>query len=182
MGEHTFSKDADAFDLIVDHALEESDDINVVIGPTVHPPFGRDGPDYFIVASSEKDCGFRCDQITIGDGLGDGTKWRNGVIGAFARRKPIAIHDTHDELYMARLCEILWPGERITKLRKVVEAERAEAGTRCIATLPKSTRICRAELSQRERAKQTARRKEILKPSTASRFFSGSGWRHASSW
>jgi hypothetical protein len=159
-GEHTFSKDADPFDRIVDHVLEESDDNQVVIGPLLRPPLGSASPhDYFMIASSQKDRGFRCDQITVGDG----TQWRNDVIGAFVRRKPIVIHDTDDELYMVRLCEILWPGERITKLRKVVEAERAEAGTRCIATLPKSTRICRAELSQRERAKQTARRKEILK-------------------
>jgi hypothetical protein len=84
-GEHTFSKDADAFDLIVDHVLEESDDINVVIGPTVHPPFGS------------------------------------------CPRRPLVIHSMDDELQMAKWCEMLWPGERITKLRKGIEAERAEA-------------------------------------------------------
>ena len=38
---------------------------------------------------------------------------------------PILIHDTDDELYMAKFCEMLWPGDRITQVRKAVEAERA---------------------------------------------------------
>jgi len=37
------------------------------------------------------------------------------------------IHDCDDELQMARLCEILWPCERITDLRKAVERERGVA-------------------------------------------------------
>jgi hypothetical protein len=32
-----------------------------------------------------------------------------------------------DELDMARLCEAIWPGERITNLRKEIEAERASS-------------------------------------------------------
>jgi hypothetical protein len=28
---------------------------------------------------------------------------------------------------MAKLCEALWPGERITRLRKQIEAERSTA-------------------------------------------------------
>lgn len=123
-GVYELSNDTEAFDLMAQHVLENSDDINAVIGPAVQPPIGRDGPDYFIVATSEKDRGFRCDQISIGEGYTRETM-RAGIIMALVRRKPIVIHDTDEELYMARLCETLWPGERITKLRQTVEAERA---------------------------------------------------------
>ena len=122
--QHTFSNDAEAFDLMVHHILEETDDINVVIGPVVRPPIGQDGPDYFVVATSEKGRGFRCDQISIGEGY-TGETMRSGIAMALIRRKPLVIHDTDDELYMAKLCEMLWPGERITKLRKGIEDERA---------------------------------------------------------
>jgi hypothetical protein len=67
-GTHTFSNDAEAFDLMVHHLLEKTDDINVVIGPVVRAPIGMDAPDYFVVATSEKNRGFRCDQISIGEG------------------------------------------------------------------------------------------------------------------
>jgi hypothetical protein len=39
------------------------------------------------------------------------------------RKPPLVIIDIDDELKMARLCEALWPGERVTRLRKGVEAE-----------------------------------------------------------
>jgi hypothetical protein len=123
-GVHTFSNDAEAFELMARHVLEKSDDINVVIGPVVLAPIGQDGPNYFTVATSERDRGFRYDQISIGEGY-DGATMRLGLAMALARHKPIVIHDVDDELYMARLCETLWPGERITKLREAVEAERA---------------------------------------------------------
>jgi hypothetical protein len=116
-GTHTLSNEAEAFDLMAQHMLERSDDLNVVIGPTVHPPLGQDGPDYFMVATSEKKRGFRCDQISIGEGY-DSETMRAGITMALVRRKPLVIHDVDDELYMARLCETLWPGERITKLRE----------------------------------------------------------------
>ncbi|MFZ3328960.1 MAG: hypothetical protein WA231_25175 [Methylocella sp.] len=123
-GTHAFSNDAEAFDLMAKHLLEKSDDLNVIIGPAVHPPIGQDGPDYFIVATSEKNRGFRCDQISVGEGYNRETM-RAGLVMALIRRKPIVIHDTDDELYMAKLCEMLWPGKRITRLREAVEAERA---------------------------------------------------------
>jgi hypothetical protein len=123
-GTRTFSNDVEAFDLMADHLLDEAGDINVVIGPVVHPPVGQDGPDYFMVATSEKDRGFRSDQISIGEGY-DGEAMRAGIAMALVRRKPIVIHDVDDELYMAKLCEMLWPGERITRLREAIEAERA---------------------------------------------------------
>jgi hypothetical protein len=46
------------------------------------------------------------------------------VLAVLAGRKPRVIFDLGDELEMAQMCETLWPGQRITKLRKAVEAER----------------------------------------------------------
>ncbi|MGB7045599.1 MAG: hypothetical protein WBD65_12045, partial [Methylocella sp.] len=112
----------------VAHVLEGSNDNQVVIGPLLRPPIGQSGPDYFLIASSEAVRGFRCDQITIGDGLGDGVEHRNGVLAAFVQHgigRGFVVHDTDDELYMVKLCETLWPGERITRIRKGIEAERA---------------------------------------------------------
>lgn len=109
-----------------DHVLRGANDINVVVGPLVWKP--SDGTVskiwYFTVATSEKRRGFRCDQITIGDGIQRDEARRNFLL-ALTRRKALVAHDTDDELYMAKLCEALWPGERITRLRKQIEAERS---------------------------------------------------------
>jgi hypothetical protein len=118
----------EALSQIVTHVLEGSNDPQVVIGPLVKPPIGQSGPDYFVIASSEPGRGFRCDQISIGDGMGDGKECRSMVLGAFVRfgiGRGLVVHDTDDELYMAKLCEAIWPGERISKLVKIIEAERA---------------------------------------------------------
>jgi hypothetical protein len=119
----------DSLDAIVDHVLRGSNDINVVVGPKLCRP--SDGKTsrvfYFVVATSEKARGFRCDQITLGEGMEEA---RAAFILALAQRKPIIIHDVGDELQMARLCETLWPGDRISKIRRQVEAER---GLTCVS-------------------------------------------------
>ncbi len=124
------------YDRIVSHVLAGSNDMQVVIGPLVHPPLGdmrTNGKDYFVIASSEPERGFRCDQLIMGNGLEkDGNTYRARIIAAFAQfgiGRGLLVHDTDDELYMARLCETLWPGERITKLRESIEAERATPAT-----------------------------------------------------
>jgi myo-inositol-hexaphosphate 3-phosphohydrolase len=84
------------------------------------------GHDYFIIAASEQKRGFRCDSIIAGEGI-DGGVLRTRTVLAFAfkaKNSGLVVHDTDDELYMAKLCEMLWPGERI-RVRKEVEAERA---------------------------------------------------------
>jgi hypothetical protein len=43
-------------------------------------------------------------------------------------RKPLVIHDAGDEVTMARLCESLWPGEQVTKLRQATENEYRARG------------------------------------------------------
>jgi len=111
-----------------DHILKGADDINVVVGPVCWRP--SDGTSskmwYFVVATSETRRGFRCDQLVIGEGA-DPHEGRAAFMLALANRGPLVVHDTDDELYMAKLCEALWPGERISNLCKTVEAERRMA-------------------------------------------------------
>lgn len=104
---------------LVNHVLKGTDDINVIVGPMSY----RDGVHYFIVATSEHG-EFCCDQIVV-----DSADDRSELIAVLASRHidrkhpPLVIHDCDCELYMARLCETLWPGERITALRKSIEDE-----------------------------------------------------------
>ena len=116
----------DSVDSIVDYVLRGSNDINVVVGPKLWRPSDGNASRvyYFMVATSEKGRGFRCDQITLGDRMEEG---RTAFILALVQRKPLVIHDMPDELQMVRLCETLWPGERISKIRHQVEAERGAA-------------------------------------------------------
>jgi hypothetical protein len=85
-----------------------------VVGPLSQ----RDGAPYFIVAASEQ--GFRCDQITVAD-----DKDRTAFVADLGKVKGVVVHDLDCELRMAKLCEVLWPGPRISALRKAVEAEQA---------------------------------------------------------
>lgn len=114
------------FGPIVDHALKGANDINVVIGPLSWRP--TDGLSakrwYFIICTSEEGRGFRCDEIIVPEA--DET-YRTGIIAEFVKHRPLVLHDMDDELAMARLCEALWPGDRITNLRKAVERERGIA-------------------------------------------------------
>jgi hypothetical protein len=121
----SFKEDRELYDAIISHTLEGTDDSQVVIGPLVRPPLGKGNDNYFTIATSEAGCGFRVDQITTGDDWGEGIEMRAKTVAAFCGAgKGILVHDTGDELYMARLCETLWPGERITGLRKGIEEER----------------------------------------------------------
>jgi hypothetical protein len=109
---------------IVDHVLADMGDLSVVVGPLTWQP--SDGTSakrwYFTIATSDKNQEFRCDQIVVEEDSAEVD--RLAVLLELVRRWPLVVHDTDDELHMARLCETLWPGERITKLRQAVEAER----------------------------------------------------------
>jgi hypothetical protein len=105
----------------VNYILKDTDSPHVVIGPTV---WHASNPEqkYFIVATSEAGRGFRCDRLDV---RGDNDRTR--FLRALFKRRAIVVHDCEDadEVYTARLCEMLWPGERISKLRAAVEAENA---------------------------------------------------------
>jgi hypothetical protein len=119
---HFKSREA-CVDAIVDHCLEGANDCNVVVGPLCWRP--TDGTSsrywYFIVATSEKARGFRCDQVQ-----GDEEDRMAVLLSLATRRPPLIIHVMDNEVDMARWCELLWPGKRISRLRKQVEAETAE--------------------------------------------------------
>jgi hypothetical protein len=51
---------------------------------------------------------------------------RSRIISALLTHKPIVVHHFDDELDCTRTCERLWPGARITKVRKAIEMERVQ--------------------------------------------------------
>jgi hypothetical protein len=110
---------------IADYALRGANSRHVVVGPLLWQ--STDGTAnkrwYFMLASSGEGRGFRCDMVTVTPD--EREKMRASVIMALIERRPLVIHDVGDEVTMARLCETLWPGPRITRLREGVEAEYA---------------------------------------------------------
>jgi hypothetical protein len=117
-----------AYEEILDLALHKSGDINVVVTPIVHrPDEGGEREYYFTIATCDEKKEFRCDKIELKiDTEEKREAMRSSVIMEFLHRKPILVHDTDDELYAAWLCETLWPGERISGVRKGIEQERAQ--------------------------------------------------------
>jgi hypothetical protein len=113
---------------VVDVALRDSNSRHVVVGPLVWPPAQGSGAErwYFTVATSDAEQGFRCDQVLVPKA--EREEMRRSVLVELMRRRPpaLVIHDMDDELAMARMCETLWPGERITALRRAVEVEYAQ--------------------------------------------------------
>lgn len=106
----------------VDNCLAESCSLHVVIGPAVFHPEGKAKGMYFIIATADHAGQFRCDQICAPEE--DIDELRMSFTLEMARRPPLVIHEMDDELAMARFCEVLWHGERITTMRKAIEAER----------------------------------------------------------
>lgn len=115
---------------IVNHTLEGANDINVVVGPLCWQP--SDGSNarhwYFMIATSETRRGFCVDQVTVDAETRETDRQR--IIVEFMQRRPLFLHTFEDELDMARWCEAMWPGERITRIRKDIERERATTSVR----------------------------------------------------
>lgn len=104
----------------------EGNDIHVVVGPLMwQASDGVGGAKrwYFVVATSDER-GFRCDMVNVDAQRRE--QMRMGVMAQLVQRRPLVIHDMGDEVEMARLCEVLWPGPGITALRKEVEADYAK--------------------------------------------------------
>jgi hypothetical protein len=106
--------------VVVDRILAGKNSLHVVVGPLVWQQSEQGKKEwYFMIATSEEGCGFRCDQIV----LGGHREVYVSLIAELHKRRPIVVHVVLDEVEMARLCEILWPGERISQLCAEVEAD-----------------------------------------------------------
>jgi hypothetical protein len=69
--------------------------------------------------------GFHCDQVNVeANNQGEAVVGRMMIMTALVDYRPIVIHDTDDELAMTKLCETLWPGPCITRIRQNIETER----------------------------------------------------------
>lgn len=117
---------AAAVELFVTHLLDGAIGLHVVVGPLLWrpSPAGTGGKRwYFIVAVCGLE-GFRSDMLSADD-EDLALQARALTMMALIERRPRVVHDTDDELEMAKLCEVLWPGERISALRAAVEREYA---------------------------------------------------------
>jgi hypothetical protein len=130
-------------DSVVETILKGNDGINVVVSPMTWQPRNGGKEWYFTVSVSK-----RGEWFSIGIENPDyeppakldpafaamfdtiieisPVDARSRVISALLARKPIVVHRFDDELDAAQFCERLWPGERITKVRKAIELEREQ--------------------------------------------------------
>jgi hypothetical protein len=76
---------------------------------------------YFMVGSGDKRKQFHCDQINVNDEAD-----RMAILLHLMQHRPLVLHTFDDELNFAKWCEKLWPGERVTRIRKAVEQELAD--------------------------------------------------------
>jgi hypothetical protein len=114
---------------VADYALGDAGEPCIVVGPCCYQPSdGRTARRwYFCISTCGPDKQFRTDSVTVDPSWGEGLDGAEAARASFLRmlmtRKPLVIHDVGDEVTMARLCESLWPGEWVTKLRQAVEDE-----------------------------------------------------------
>jgi hypothetical protein len=96
---------------------------HVVIGPLVwQPSDGKAGKVwYFVLVLSYADKGLRIIRLDA-----DRKSDRTLMLRTMAQQKlPVTVHDMGDELEMAKLCEVIWPCERTSRIRATVQAEYA---------------------------------------------------------
>ncbi len=113
----------------VRHVLRNISDRQVVIGSNVWQPSDGLSPKawYLVVATCEAGRGFRSDQISAGPGYPIDDVRRDFLAELSRQKPPLVVHLCEEELYAARLCSALWPGERIARLVAAIDAERAQA-------------------------------------------------------
>lgn len=104
---------------MVTEILRDTDDINVLVGPTLlHPETDQR---YFPIAVSKG--GFYPEAI-LGDGDREALKaCRASLKIELMRRPPRVVHDFDDELAFLRFAASIWPGEEIALLCKSVAKE-----------------------------------------------------------
>jgi hypothetical protein len=88
---------------------------------------------YFTLSTCDQDKQHRVDVVNIdasawGKGRAACEEARDSLVFALMQRRPLVIHDMDDEVATVRLCETLWPGERISQIRADVEAEYRARG------------------------------------------------------
>jgi hypothetical protein len=130
---------------IVDLLLDGSDDRAVAIGPMVQQPQGgppwyfmtavNKGGRFFVVSVNDDDYEPPCQVDDVWAAVADvlieirPVDARSRLITALKAKEPgVTIHQFDDELAMLRRCEKLWPSERVTRIRRGLEQERARAG------------------------------------------------------
>ena len=128
------------FDKIVEGLLDNIDSPCVVVAPVVWLP-NPDGSKrwLFYICSSEAGRGYRshgieCQDQETADAVRSSVYFALMQAG-IGRPGGLILHDCDDELGATKLCEKLWPGERIAELRKKLEAERqewAQCGVTCL--------------------------------------------------
>ena len=117
---------------IVAFTLSDAGDLHVVVGPLCNQR--SDGTSarrwYFHISTCGPDKQFRTDSVTLAETSSDDIEGMERTRAALVRRlaayPPRVIHDMDDEIATVRLCEQLWPGEAITRLRQAVETEYRE--------------------------------------------------------
>jgi hypothetical protein len=97
---------------------------HAVVGPLVWRPSDgiADKVWYFVLVLFYADKGLRIIRFDV-----ECESERTLMLRTLQQQPPVIIHDTDDELEMVKLCEVIWPCARISKIRAKVEAERRES-------------------------------------------------------
>ena len=105
---------------ICDALISQAADHQLAAGPLRYQP--SDGTKsklwYFVVGCCDESEQFHSDLIYVED-----EAERTAILNLLMRRPPLVLHTFDDEIDFAKWCEMLWPGERVTRLRKAVEKE-----------------------------------------------------------
>jgi hypothetical protein len=106
--------------------LGKSADKQIFVGPLVWQPSDGIQPKvrYFMVCTGDNNREFHCDRVVCED-KGHRVGFIQALISLSSHEAPIILHNMDDELDMAHWCEELWPGEKITRIRRALEEERA---------------------------------------------------------
>ena len=117
---------ARAIRLFVVLQLDDATDRHAVLGPVLWRPRADNpaGKNWYSHLATCGAGGFRRHQRRPGMIRISQTR-RALAMMVLIERPPLVVHDTDDEVQMARLCETLWPGKRISALRAAVEREYA---------------------------------------------------------
>lgn len=116
---------------IIELLMREFTGNELVFGPLVwQPSDGLASKQWYFIVASQKDERFHVTRIDLLDHAhAEAEEVRELVITALLARteRPLICHDTSDELYAARLCELIWPDDpRPAKIRRAMETERTQ--------------------------------------------------------